>query len=105
MDERRGHPLGGGTMKVFAVFDERKKFIRAISNEQNAISATPQHGERVEIVLQRDEKHNLWRGDCTHGTLYRRDMSGWEFSTVKDEPEKPKSLNKQKKVYDAKEDE
>lgn len=86
----------GGTMKVFAIFDERGAFVRAASNEQNAITSTPVGGERIPLTLVRDDAQKLSKAECKHGTLIRRDMSGWEFSTSR--AEKPKSLNKQKSI-------
>lgn len=91
-------------MRVFAVFDERGDFVRAISNEQNAISATPARGERIGLVLERNEDQKLWAAVCKHGTLIKRDMSGWEFSTLPAEKPEKKSLNKQKKVDVAEEE-
>ena len=85
-------------MKVFAIFDERGEFIRAASNEQNAIIATPARGERIGLTLVRDEDRRLWSAECKFGVLIKRDMSGWEFSTVSEKPTEKKSLNKQKKV-------
>lgn len=85
-------------MRVFAVFNERGEFVRAISNEQNAIQATPARGERISLVLVRNDEQKLWAAPCKHGTLIKRDMSGWEFSTESEKPAEKKSLNKQKKV-------